>query len=177
MGYDHFFCFIKDDLIDPNIAFMQNVDNFLFCFYFNYLERNYNDNDSKERKIFLERLFRSIKNTLMCKYNYIIRMGELKDLKFNERKMNYGEMKVNLILYCVLVNGLNKTKGKKFDMIKKKIEPLTKILKEIFCEFDKNEIHKERTFIFALRSPNGTDDDYYNINYKEDLLKKKIFML
>ena len=49
--------------------------------------------------------------------------------------------------YCILVNGLNKTKGEKFDQIKKEMEPLTKILKEIFCEFDKNEIHKERTFI------------------------------
>ena len=25
MGYGHFFRFIKDDLIDPNIAFIQNV--------------------------------------------------------------------------------------------------------------------------------------------------------
>ena len=45
-------------------------------------------------------------------------------------------------------------------------------MKEIFCEFDKNEIHKERTFIFPLRSPNGTDDDFYIINYKDDLLRR-----
>ena len=32
MGYDHYFRFIKDDLIDPNKAFIQNVDNFLFLF-------------------------------------------------------------------------------------------------------------------------------------------------
>ena len=46
MGYDHFFRFIKDDLIDPNIAFLQNVDNFLFSIYFGYFERY--DSDIKE---------------------------------------------------------------------------------------------------------------------------------
>ena len=71
-----------------------------------------------------------------------------------------------------MVNGLNKTKGIKFKYIKKKLYPLTKILKEIFCEFDKNEIHKERTFILPLRSPNGTDDKFYIINYKDDLLRR-----
>ena len=99
-------------------------------------------------------------------------LDELIDLKFNCREMNYAEMEVDLILYCILVNGLNKTKGEKFNKIKKEMEPLTKILKEIFCEFDKNEIHKERTFIFALRSPAGTHDDFYIINYKDDLLRK-----
>ena len=67
---------------------------------------------------------------------------------------------------------MNKTKGIKFKYIKKKLQPLIKILKEIFCEFDKNEIHKERTFIFPSRSPNGTDDDFYIINYKDDLLRR-----
>ena len=99
-------------------------------------------------------------------------LDELIDLKFNCREMNYAEMEVDLILYCILVNGLNKTKGEKFNKIKKEMEPLTKILKEIFCEFDKNEIHKERIFIFALRSPAGTHDDFYIINYKDDLLRK-----
>ena len=37
MGYDHFFHFIKDDLVDPNNAFIQNVDNFLFVFILNTL--------------------------------------------------------------------------------------------------------------------------------------------
>ena len=32
MGYDNYFRFIKDDLIDPNMAFIQNVDNFCFVF-------------------------------------------------------------------------------------------------------------------------------------------------
>ena len=85
--------------------------------------------------------------------------------------MNLAETEVNLILYCILVNGLDKTKGEKFDQIKKEMQPLIKILKEIFCEFDKNEIHKERTFIFALRSPAGFHDDFYIINNKDDILR------
>ena len=64
MGYVHFFRFIKDDLIDPNIAFIQNVDNFLFCIYFNYLER-YKSDKKKERNILLANLFRNIKGSLM----------------------------------------------------------------------------------------------------------------
>ena len=64
MGYDYFFRFIKDDLIDPNIAFMQNVDNFLFCIYFNYLKR-YQSDINKERNRILADLFRNIKSLLM----------------------------------------------------------------------------------------------------------------
>ena len=64
MGYDHFFHFIKDDLIDPNIAFIQNVDNFLFCIYFDYLER-YESDMKKERNTLLANLFRNIKSSLM----------------------------------------------------------------------------------------------------------------
>ena len=171
MGYDHFFRFIKDDLIDPNNAFIQNVDNFLFSIYFHYFDR-YESEIKEERNRLLEHLFRGIKSSLMCKGMYIGSLNKLIDLKFNGRKMNHAEMQVNLILYCILVNGLNKTKGIKFKYIKKKMQPLTKILKEIFCEFDKNEIHEERTFIFALRSPNGTDDTFYIINYKDNLLKR-----
>ena len=185
MGYDHFFRFIKDDLIDPNIAFIQNVDNFLFCIYFNYLER-YESDKKKERNILLANLFRNIKSSLMgggmnlgikkinimekvkeileekdeekrkskffdldfdveWSFMYPHILDELIDLKFNNEEMNFAEMQVNLILYCILVNGLDKTKGKKFDQIKEEMQPLIKILKEIFCEFDKNEIHKERT--------------------------------
>ena len=44
-------------------------------------------------------------------------------------------------------------------------------MKEIFCEFDKNEINKERTFIFGLRSPAGSHDDFYNINNKNYLIE------
>ena len=68
-----------------------------------------------------------------------------------------------------MVNGLDKTKGKKFDEIKREMLPLIKILNESFCEFDKNEIHKERTFIFSLRSPAGTNGDFYIINQKDML--------
>ena len=172
MGYDHFFHFIKDDLVDPNNAFIQNVDNFLFCIYFKYFNR-YKSKIKKERNNVLEYFFSNIKTSLMSEGvsigNSIYR---LIDLQFKGRKMNFAEMQINLILYCILVNGLNKTKGIKFKYIKKKLHPLTKILKEIFCEFDKNEIHKERTFIFPLRSPNGTDDEFYIINYKDDLLRR-----
>ena len=211
MGYVHFFRFIKDDLIDPNIAFIQNVDNFLFCIYFNYLER-YKSDKKKERNILLANLFRNIKGSLMgggmnlgqkkinimeklkeileekdekkrknklskldfnveWSFRYPHILDELIDLKFKYEEMNFAEMQVDLILYCILVNGLNKTKGKKFDQIKKEMQPLIKILKEIFCEFDKNEIHKERTFIFALRSPAGSHDDFYIINNKDDMLE------
>ena len=64
MGYDHFFRFIKDDLIDPNIAFIQNVDNFLFCIYFDYLGRYESDMKQKRNKL-LANLFRNIKSSLM----------------------------------------------------------------------------------------------------------------
>ena len=189
MGYDHYFHFIKDDLIDPNIAFIQNVDNFLFCIYFNYLER-YESDIKKERNNLLADLFRNIKSVLMggsmfmgykkiniderfkklleekdeekrddkiSNLNFFIEMSlkfphiidELIDLKFDCLEMNYAEMQVDLILYCILINGLSKTKGEKFDKIKKEMEPLTKILKEIFCEFDKNEIHKKEP-LFSL---------------------------
>ena len=172
MGYDHFFHFIKDNLVDPNNAFIQNVDNFLFCIYFNYFNR-YDSEIKEERNKVLEYFFSNIKTSLMSKGISIGNsMDKLIDLQFKGRKMNFAEMQINLILYCILVNGLNKTKGIKFKYIKKKLYPLIKKLKEIFCEFDKNEIHKERTFIFPLRSPNGTDDEFYIINYKDDLLRR-----
>ena len=210
MGYDHFFRFIKDDLIDPNMAFIQNVDNFLFCIYFNYLERS-ESNKKKQRNILLANLFRNIKSLLMgggmelglkkinimekvkemleekdeekrktklidfdlnvelfFRYPHIL--DELLDTNFDCELMNFSEMQVGLILYCILVNGLDKTKGEKFDQIKKEMQPLIKKLKDLFSKFDKNEIHKERTFIFALRSPAGFHDDLYIIDNK-DMLK------
>ena len=209
---DHFFYFIKDDLIDPNTAFIQNVDNFLFYIYFGYVDR-YESSIKKEKKILLTDLFRNIKSLLM---GGGMRLGEKKininekvvkilkeDEKKREKKLknlfknvkryyenqnildklieysykdnlfvrnNFAEMKVNLILYCILVNGLDKTKGKKFDKIKEEMQPLIKILKEMFCEFDQNEIHKERTFILALRSSDGYKK-FYIINNKENMLK------
>ena len=49
MAYDLEFYFIKDDLIDPNTAFIQNVDNFLFSIYFGYLD-SYESDIKKKRK-------------------------------------------------------------------------------------------------------------------------------
>ena len=102
-------------------------------------------------------------------YPYIL--DELIALNFNRENMNFSDLNVALILYCILVNGLDKTKGEKFNEIKKEIQPLIKILKEIFYEFDKNEIHKERTFIFPLKSSSSFHDDeyFYVINNKEYL--------
>ena len=62
---------------------------------------------------------------------------------------------------------MGKTRGEKFDNIKEQIKPLRDILKEVFCVFDKNELHKERTFIFQWRSPEGTRDDFYIIDGKD----------
>ena len=75
-------------------------------------------------------------------------LDKLIDLKFDFRTVDFAELHVNLILYCILVSGLGKTRGEKFDNIKEQIKPLRDILKEIFCVFDKNELHKERIFIF-----------------------------
>ena len=180
MGYEHFFHFIKDELIDPIDAFKQNVDNFLFTIYFGFLER-YSSDIKKERNRLLSILFGNIKKTLMVMsidYNedneYLGRYGYLDDfidLKFKMKKMVYAEMQVYLMLYCIFVNGLNKIKDVRFNGIKKEFEPLTKILKNIFCEFDKNEIHKEMTFIFPLRLPNGEYTSMYIIN-NDDLIIK-----
>ena len=183
MGYEHFFCFIKDDLIDPINAFKQNVDNFLFTVYFGYLER-YDSDIKEERNRLLSILFRNIKTSLMVMsfgyneddeddenlggFGYL---NDFIDLKFKMKKMNYAEMQVYLMLYCILVNGLSKIKDIRFNGIKKQFEPLTKILKNIFCEFDKNEIHKEMTFIFQLRLPNGEHGSLYIINNVD--LKRK----
>ena len=107
-----------------------------------------------------------------CINSYLFGLEKLIDLKYRERPFNYAELEVELLLYCILVSGLNKTKGEKFDHIKKKMKPLTEKLKEKFCEFGKHEIHKKRTFIFTLRSPLGTYDTFYIHNYKDDLLRK-----
>ena len=124
------------------------------------------EKDEVKRELELHNLNFRIK--MSFKFPHVL--DELLNLKFSNHSMNYAETEVNLILYCILVNGLDKTKGEKFDQIKKEMQPLIKILKEIFCEFDKNEIHKERTFIFALRSPAGFHDDFYIINNKDDIL-------
>ena len=93
MGYDHFFRFIKDDLIDPNMAFIQNVDNFLFCIYFDYLERS-ESNKKKQRNILLANLFRNIKSSLMGgamelgrkKINLMEKVKEIQEEKDEEKR-------------------------------------------------------------------------------------------
>ena len=132
------------------------------------VEKILEEKDEKKRKIKLSNLDFFV--SLTFKFPHI--MEKLLDLKYKNKVSKYAEMEVDLILYCILVNGLNKTKGKKFDKTKKEMAPLIKKLKNEFCEFDKNEIHKERTFIFPLRSPAGTHDDFYIINYEDDLLRK-----
>ena len=186
MGYDHFFHFIKDDLIDPNIAFIQNVDNFLFCIYFGYLDR-YESDIKQERNKLLADLFRNIKSSLMAggmnlgnkkiniyekvveilkeyqkdrefklsnlefdvewSFMYPHILDKLIELKADNNIMNFAEMQVDLILYCILVNGLDKTKGEKFDEIKEEMQPLIKISKEIFVNLIRMKyIKKEPLF-------------------------------
>ena len=207
MGYNHFLMFIKDDLIDSNIAFLQNVDNFLFSIYFDYFER-YDSDIKEERNKLLILVFRYVKELTMmrdedpdvsyvkekilqiedeekrkdclskidyideCINGYFFGLKKLIDLKYSNRPFNYAELEVDLFLYCILVSGLNKTKGEKFDNIKKRMKPLIEKLKEKFCEFGKHEIHKKRTFIFSSRAPLGTHDSFYIHNYKDDLLTK-----
>ena len=83
------------------------------------------------------------------------------DKNFYNGFKKFSEMQLDLFLYCILVNGLGKTKGEKFDQIKEKIQPLIKKLKYIFSEFDNNQLHKERTFVFPLRSPVGLYDTFF----------------
>ena len=125
------------------------------------------ENDEEKRKTKLIDFDFNVE--LFFRYPHIL--DELLDTNFDCELMNFSEMQVGLILYCILVNGLDKTKGEKFDQIKKEMQPLIKKLKDLFSKFDKNEIHKERTFIFALRSPAGFHDDYYIINSKDDVLE------
>ena len=61
------------------------------------------------------------------------------------------KIEINLRLYCIFVNSLGKTTDKKFEKVKRKLKLWVKLLKEMFCEFDKNDIHKNYTFIFANR--------------------------
>ena len=117
MGYDHFFRFIKDDLIDPNMAFIQNVDNFLFCIYFNYLERS-ESNKKKQRNILLANLFRNIKSSLMGggmemgqkKINLMEKVKEMQEEKDEEkRKSKFLDLKYDferLFIFPHILDGL-----------------------------------------------------------------------
>ena len=207
MGYNHYLHFIKNELIDPNKAFIQSVDNFLFSIYFDYLGLIKNEK-TKIRNDLLVDLFKNIKSLLMeggkdyeqkkmkikenikiaeeendefrmklpflfgddyekiKKFNYFESLDKLMDKNFYNGYKKYNEMQLDLFLYCILVNGLDKTKGEKFEQIKKKLEPLRKKLKVEFSEFDKKQLHKEKTFIFPLRSPVGFCDNFFIIDDK-----------
>ena len=89
-------------------------------------------------------------------------LDKLIDTNYNFEFNDLSEIQVDLFLYCILVNSLFKTKGERFDQVKKEMQILIKILKDLYCEFDNNELHKERTFIFALRSPAGLSVGYIN---------------
>ena len=116
MGYDHFFRFIKDDLIDPNIAFIQNVDKFLFCIYFGYLDRYESDMKQKRNKLLAD-LFRGIKSSLMDgvmdlgrkKINTMEKVGEIQEEKDEEkRKSNYHSLISKLRgPLCILIYWMN----------------------------------------------------------------------
>ena len=62
---------------------------------------------------------------------------------------------------------MSKTTDEKFERVKKRLKLWIKILKEMFCKFDKNKIHKNYTFIFAHRSVDGSHDSFYELNGKE----------
>ena len=182
------FRFIKDELIKGNDAFIQNVDNFLFSFYFKQLENNLLNNN-------LSFLFRDIKSLIMggsvitglqkenkrgdklfllpsdthiSIRNKVINIMDL----IKTESLGFSELEVLLILYCLFVNGLDKTKGEKFDIIKDILHPLIKKLKEIFYEFHHNELHEGRIFILAILSPAGASDEpFYIINNEKDMLE------
>ena len=81
MRYDPEFHFIKDDLINPNTAFIQNVDNFLFSIYFGYLD-SYESDIKQERNKPLAKLFRNIKSSLM---GGLLKLGKLKKINIKEK--------------------------------------------------------------------------------------------
>ena len=144
------FRFIKDELINGNDAFMQNVDNFLFYFYFKQQENNILNNN-------LSFLFRDIKTLIMggCVIDRINKETKKGDnlflipsdnISFRNKVINimdlikteslgFSELELLLILYCLFVNRLDKTKGEKFDEIKDILYPLIEKLKEIFLIF------------------------------------------
>ena len=78
--------------------------------------------------------------------------------------MNKVNIEVILRVYCILVNSLSKTTSPKFLMVKLRLKEWINLLKEIFRKFDKNDIHKNYTFIFAHRCKLGFHDRYYEIN-------------
>ena len=69
---------------------------------------------------------------------------ELRDrlIEICTKGLNFDNIELNLVLYCLFVNSLSKTTDKKFDKVKKRLRFMIKFFKEMFFEFDKNDIHK-----------------------------------
>ena len=214
MGYDFDFRFIKDEQVDADKVFIQNVDNFLFQIHFGYLER-YKSDIKLKRNILVSNLLRDMKSSIMgggmqlgkTKKYFEGKIKHIEEEKDPERKKiiedrvlfemsnnlwnphsvehlmwlnlkfprdTFAETEVNLMLYCLFVNSLSKTKPDSFSEIKELVQPLVDFLRKNFREFDKNEIHKERTFIYHLRSPTGLHDDFYVLEGKDYLKDKDI---
>ena len=95
---------------------------------------------------------------------------ELRDrlIEICTKGLNFVKIELNLILYCLFVNSLSKTTDKKFDKVKKRLRFWIKVLKEMFYEFDKNDIHKDHTYIFAYNCE-ASDDKFYTLNGKDYL--------
>ena len=109
-----------------------------------------------------DKLLEEFKEKYQEEYELRDRLMEICTTELNEVKVE-----INLRLYCIFVNSLSKTTDKKFDKVKKRLRFWIKVLKEMFYEFDKNDIHKDHTYIFAHRCELGTDDSFYEINGKE----------
>ena len=107
-----------------------------------------------------DKLLEEFKEKYQEKYELRDRLMEICTTKLNEVKVE-----INLILYCLFVNSVSKTTDKKFDKVKKRLRFWIKVLKEMFYEFDKNDIHKDHTYIFDTCRVD--DEHYYELNGKE----------
>ena len=54
------------------------------------------------------------------------------------------------MLHGIFVNSLSKTTNERFKEIKTKLTPLIKKLKDLFHNFDKNDVHNDYTYILPL---------------------------
>ena len=109
-----------------------------------------------------DKLLEEFKEKYQEKYELSDRLMEICTKQLNSVKVEFS-----LILYCIFVNSLSKTTDKKFDKVKKRLRFWIKVLKEMFYEFDKNDIHKDHTYIFAHICEYGTHSSYYELNGKE----------
>ena len=89
MGYDIFFDLVKDGDIDPNEAFKQNVENFLYDLSLGFISRYY-DKHQEIRDKYITDLFTEIKN-LIDKNNTVINFKEknLYYVPIIEKKLYY----------------------------------------------------------------------------------------